>query len=792
MTSNNLKASLFIGTSLSMLAGCSGEEEVNDAVEKPNIVYIVIDDMGYGDLGVYGSSINTPNIDELAKNGLQYINYFTSPLSSPSRASLLTGSEANKIGMGVVSDVDLGERVPNIHGRIYPEYAPVTHTLKENGYTTIATGKWHLGPYEEFRPNGDKYHWPSGKGFDENYSFIASQVNQFEPGGIIEGNEYVIPDTSKEDYHLTKDIFNKTLEYIDEVDKNEPFFAYIGLGAMHGPFNVAKEYIDAYKGKFDHGWDTEREMILARQIELGIMPEGTKVPPRDKSVAAWNELSEKEKAVAARHMETYAGFLEYTDKEIGKFIAELKERDEYDNTIFIFVSDNGANYNGGPTGSLMAHANENLFVHDTDTQYSLMENFGNKLYGTQYNIGWAMTSNTPFRYYKTKAHYGGVKTAFIASWVNGIKNPGRLVDEMVAVFDISPTILDVINAKHLETVNGIKQEPMQGISFKESFESDKPMVNSRKKIALMMLLDRMYADGSGYMIVTNPYSQEWELYNIKNDPTQVNNLAKNMPDILQKMVNEYNTKERREFNNSENLFMDIVQGVDKKIIVERYGQVAIDVFNTIENGVAPTEEASEYIKILKFLSFVPDDIGYAGVGTIWYRSPESPLSKKEYVYTKEEGHFFSLVVPNIAVVSHNVYTEIEVPENPSGVIFANGGIDGGYVLYIKDKKLVYEYNYLGEKQKVVSTKDITKGKHHIEIEYNKKTMSSGDINLLVDGEIVGSKESLKTLSTMLSYDYFSMGSDVGSKVSSDYTDDFEFNGKVSRVKMNLKDDLLAF
>ena len=227
--SNNLKKGFCIGSSVLIAASavsCSTENK--NQSEKPNIVYIVLDDMGFGDLGCYGSSISTPNIDALAQNGIRYVNYFTSPLSSPSRASLLTGCEANKVGMGAVSQVDFGDLAPNMAGRIKPEHAPITHTLKANGYNTYAIGKWHLGPYDEFTPDGDKYHWPSGKGFDKNYNFIAGQANQFQPGGIIEGDEFIVPDTSDPNYHLSKDIVDRTLKYIDE-SKNEPFFAYVAL-----------------------------------------------------------------------------------------------------------------------------------------------------------------------------------------------------------------------------------------------------------------------------------------------------------------------------------------------------------------------------------------------------------------------------------------------------------------------------------------------------------------------------------------------------------------------------------
>lgn len=783
----NSKNILCVGTTLSLVTGCALMKE-----EKPNIVYIVLDDLGYADIGSYGSSIKTPNLNTLAANGLQYVNYFTSPLSSPSRASLLTGSEANKIGMGSVSDFDLGSLVPNINGRIHPEYAPISHTLKSKGYRTLTTGKWHLGPYEEFTPDGDKYHWPSGKGFDNNYTFVGALANQFQPGGMIEGDKYIVPDTSDPDYHLTRDIFDKALGYIDNGDKSKPFFAYIGLGAMHGPFNVKKSYIDKYKGKFDQGWDVEREKILARQIELGIMPEGTKLAPRDESVPDWDTLTEKERAVSARHMETYAGYLDHTDEEIGRFINELKQRRQYDNTIFIVVSDNGANNNGGRIGSMMSHASDNLTNHDVDTQYALRDQFGSTLYGTQYNTGWGMSSNTPFKYFKMYAHYGGVKTAFIASWKNGIKDPGRLVHDMVAVFDITPTILDVIDVKPLLTVNGVKQEPMQGISFKESFESDQVMKNSRKTIALMVLKDRTYADGSGYIIVTHPKTLEWELYNIKDDPSQINNLAKQMPDKLDEMVTEYSTEVRKDFNNSENIIMDIIQKVDEQTMIARYGRIAEDLINTVENDITPTPEIAEYVRLLQFLTYKPNVPVYDSIGAIWYKSPESPLSKKEATYFKDDGIFLSVSVLNTGPVSHTITTEIEVPEDPQGVIYANGGLDGGYALYIKNKKLIYTYNFLGEQQKLISENEIEPGKYMVAVEYDKRSISSGNAILKVNGNIVASRKNMKTLPVVLSFDYWGIGSDVGSKVGDDYKNDYPFNGKVEFVRFNIGDDLLKF
>ena len=489
-------------------------------------------------------------------------------------------------------------------------------------------------------------------------------------------------------------------------------------------------------------------------------------------------------------METYAGFLEYIDEEIERLISEMKKRGVYDNTIFIIVSDNGTNYNGGRTGSLMAHANENLYVHDIDTQYALMDEFGSAVYGTEYNMGWANVSNTPLRYFKTKAHYGGVKTFCIASWENGIAEKGRISKEMIAVFDISPTMLDILGFEPLTEVNGVKQEKMQGISFKESFESSAPMTNPRKEIALMMMLDRTYADGSGYIIVTNPKTQEWELYDINNDPTQMKNLAPSMPDKVKEMASKYEESVKRDFNGAQNLLIDFAHRVDSKILIERYGQLAKDVLASMQTGKAVSKEAEEYLRLYKFFSYVPEGIGYAGVGSVWYRPPSSKLRATNYTYKKEDGYFFSLSAAHTGSVSHKINVDIEVPNDAKGVIYANGGLDGGYVLYVNDDgNLVYEYNHLGERQKVISPTKLESGKHNIVMSYSKDKVDRGNMEMIIDGNIAASSD-INTLPIMISYDYFSIGEDVGSKVSLDYKDNYAFNGNVEEVHINLGDDLL--
>lgn len=804
----NFNRGLALGTSLSIVAGLTGcgesnvvtvssevettketaalvDKDMEKKKEKPNILYLVVDDMGFGDLGCYGSSIDTPSIDALAKAGIQYTNYNTCPMSSPARASMLTGYDSNFAGMGATSEIVMGDIVENIQGDIRPECAPITHSLKENGYETLTVGKWHISACEHFMPGEDHAKWPSGMGFDKNFNFVISQANQFQPGGMIEGDETAVIDFSDPEFHLTNFLVDKTLEYIDEVPEEKPFFAYVGLGAMHGPFNVPQEYIDKYKGKFDEGWDVEREKIFERQKELGIFSQDAQLPPRSEKVPAWDSLSETEKAVARKHMEVYAGFLTHTDEQIGRLVDELKKRDEFDNTIFVVVSDNGANSNGGTYGGF-AHDVENLFARPVEEQYELMDQFGSAQWGTQYNSGWAMVSNTPFREFKKNAYMGGTRTACVITWPDGIKEPGRMNNDMIAVYDIPVTMLELSGTAHLEKVNGVQQEPLHGQSFAETFFSSQERKNPRTHYAAMLFTDMSYTDGE-YTIVTNPYTGKWELYTTE-DETQFSNLADQMPNKVDELVEEFETVKKEQMN-AQNIVMDIAIGTPKEIVKERYGKIAEEVYVYMENGTWPqSEDAQETVKIINAVTLKLGNAGYAGIGSAWYRPPYNEQSLSEYIYHIEDGPFHAICGPLTGNRSFSVKTDIELTADSEGVIFANGGIDGGYVIYVKDGKLVAEYNYLGERQKLVAADALYEGRSNLEMIYEKETYNTGTLILKVNGEETA-REKINSLPVYYSYDYISIGEDVGSKVSLEYDDNFKFTGKVSDVKIMTGDDL---
>ncbi len=788
-----------LGTTLALstsATACAANKNANvegkvttasDDNKNPNIVYIVLDDMGFSDLSSFGSTIETPNMDKLIENGIQYTNFFTTPLSSPSRAALLTGCEPNTVGMGATADIDFGELVPNINGRVTEEHPMISEILQDNGYNTFQVGKWHLGPYDEFIPDGDKKYWPSGRGFDKNYGFIASQTSMFEPGSMISGDEYIDVDFNKEGYHLTNDLVDTTLSYVSEAIKEDPSksnFVYFAPGAMHSPLQAPQEYIDMYKGKYNEGWDVEREKRFEKQKELGIFDENAELPERNPNVPAWDDLTEDEKKVASKHMEVYAGYLKHTDDQIGRLIDGFKEMGIYDDTIFVLMADNGSNPHGGVYGNPNGHAVENTYYRTLDEQLEIMDEFGGKQYGSGYNTGWAMASNTPYRMYKYNAFYGGVKTPLIISWENGIKEQNRISEQLVDVTDITPTMLDILDIEFPEENDGVKTEPMQGMSFYETFESSKPVENGRDEIYVHMATDRAISIGDGFIAVTNPNTGEWELFDMEKDPTQAHNIAAEHPEKVEELKKLHSEIQKE--HNAQNFVMDMLLSTDMATMKERYGEeLTSNVMNCLTKGAEPaTEEVAKIVQALKVCQIDNNR------GSILYIPESSKLYGKEFTYTKDMGYFSSLAGARTNAVSHEIKIAVsDYKQGDEGVLFSNGGgYDGGYSFYIKDGKLNYVYNFTGERQKLTSNVNVPQGSFEVGFKYEKENLFEGKATLMIDGKEVA-KSKIRTLPMFTSYDYMCVGKDVGSKVSTDYNDNFEFTGEVGEVKVIIGDDI---
>ena len=512
--------------------------------DAPNILYILMDDTGFADVGCYGSLIETPNIDKLAEDGLRYQNFHVNPMCSPTRASLLSGCNHHAVGMGYLANFNLG--FPGYRGCVDKRYGLISETLVENGYNTFMVGKWHLINDDYSTPAGPFDEWPLGRGFNKFYGFLSACTNQFYPQ-LINGNEFVDPPKSgAEGYHLSEDLTNKAITYIGDSKSNapeKPFFCYVAYGAQHSPLQVPTEYIERYKGKFDGGWDAYRKTVFERQKELGIIPENAVLTDNDRFVEDWNSFSDSEKRVLSKYMEVYAGFMTHTtDDQIGKLINYLKKIGEYDNTLIVFLTDNGASAEGSPCGT-----DNTLHHYYTEDFAPLISEKDSSRLGTEdasahYPISWAHASGTPLRMYKTWSHNGGVKVPMIVSYPKAIKERGGIRSQYHHVVDINKTVLDICGISEPDVIKGVPQEAKHGVSMTYTFtQPDEP---THRHVQYYEMLGNRGIWADGWKAVTdhvqNPtfdFSKDvWELYNTDNDFCESENLADKYPEKLKELI----------------------------------------------------------------------------------------------------------------------------------------------------------------------------------------------------------------------------------------------------------------
>lgn len=511
-------------------------QPVRPPAGSPNVVYIVLDDTGFGDLGCYGSSVSTPNIDSLAKGGLQFNNSQSKAVCSPTRASLLTGRNAHSVGMKELPGGDQG--YPHTRGRVPASAANIAQILGRHGYSTFAAGKWHLVPREDMTPAGNRTHWPLQKGFDRFHGFLSGWTDQYRPDLVVDN--HAVPAPERTNYHFSEDIVDQAIAMLSgklEADTENPFFLYLAFGATHAPIQVPKRYIKRYEGAFDDGWDAERERRYHRQLELGIIPSGAKLPPRNPGDPAWGDLSETERRVYARFMEAYAGFTEHTDEQIGRLISFLRENSQFDNTLIVLISDNGGAPEAGVKGNFARSYGDPTTVEE---MHERLDELGGP--GTQplYPRPWAMVSSAPFKYYKLWPFNGGVRTPMIVSWPDRIRRPG-LREQFVDVIDITPTVLDYLGIEAPEAFDGVCQMPMHGESMRAAFED--PGAPAPRDTQFFELWGSRGIYHRGWKAVAfhtpeNDFgSDHWELYNVEADFTETADLADQHPEKLEELQN---------------------------------------------------------------------------------------------------------------------------------------------------------------------------------------------------------------------------------------------------------------
>ena len=507
--------------------------------ETPNVVVVLLDDTGYAQLGCYGSSIDTKNIDALATHGLQFTNFLVTPLCSPTRAALLTGRSQHAVGMRSVSNFRTG--FPHMLGHITNEAATMAEIFQAEGYATFCAGKWHLAPMENCSAAGPFDQWPLGRGFDRFYGFLEGETDQFHPD-LVRDNHSVEPPAKPEDgYHLSEDIVNNLLEMIADskgVRPDRPFFAYLPFGATHAPHQAPTDYLVKYRGVFDEGWDVFRERWHNRQLELGVIPSGTQLAPRNPGVEKWDELPENQKRLAARLQEAFAAFLDHTDDQIGRLVNGLSDAGQLDNTIFILLSDNGASQEGGPFGVMHEMKFFNGILDTPEEAIKNIDDIGGPHSHTNYPWGWAQAGNTPFKWYKQNTHEGGVHVPMIIHWPKGIeeKNQGSLRKQFANVSDIAPTLFEILNIQAPETYKGIPQIPITGHSFAHLLADPNGISNntvqyfenmgSRALIAGEWKAVCRHQHGADYD------TERWELYKLTDDWSECNDLAEVEPKKL--------------------------------------------------------------------------------------------------------------------------------------------------------------------------------------------------------------------------------------------------------------------
>ncbi len=500
----------------------------------PNVIYIVLDDTGFADLGCYGSEIATPNINALAAGGLLYNNFHCKAICSPTRASLLTGRNSHAIGMKELAGPDQG--YPHSRGRVSPAAATVAQILRSNGYATMGVGKYHLVPGADMKPSGDRRHWPLQKGFDRWYGFLSGWTDQYHPDLIEDNHE--LPKPNREGYHFSVDIVDKALSMTGAhvaADAAKPFFLYVAFGATHSPIQVPKRYIDKYVATYEKGWDKLREERFARQKELGIIPADAKLPPRNPGDPAWTDLTEQQRTVFTRFMAAYAGFLEHTDEQIGRLIAFLKEKKLFDNTAIFLISDNGGAPEAGNHGGFQRPYGDRTTIEE---MHRRLDELGSDKTQPMYPRPWAMVSSAPFKYYKLWPYAGGVQTPCLVSWPAGIKGKG-IRRQFVDVIDITPTVYDITGIQPPASFEGVCQMPLQGRSIRTTF--DNPQAPDPRDTQYYELWGSRGIWHKGWKAVgihqpgTSFDLDRWELYQVEKDFTESTDVAARHPAKLEEM-----------------------------------------------------------------------------------------------------------------------------------------------------------------------------------------------------------------------------------------------------------------
>lgn len=734
----------------------------------PNVLFVVWDDIGFGTWDLYGGLVEMPAMRRIADRGVRFSQFHTTALCSPTRAALLTGRYPQSSGMGTIGE--MADGFPGLSCLIPRESGMLPEVLRDRGYNTFALGKWHLSPAVEMGMGASKRSWPLSRGFDRFYGFLGGLTDQWYPDLTYDNHPVEPPARPEDGYHLSADLADKALEFLRDslsAAPAKPWFAYVAPGAGHAPHHAPREWSDRYAGRFSMGYERYREVVLENQKRLGLVPEGTVLPPlnpyRDAAgadgqpwnqsdlVRPWDALSDDEHRLLERQAEVFAGFLSYTDHQLGRIIDFLEQTDQLDNTVIVVISDNGASAEGGPAGSVNENRWYNGIPEDLELNLSLLADLGLENTHPHYANGWAMAFDTPFKMYKTYASVeGGVADPMLISWPERIPARAEPCHEYVHVTDIVPTILEAIGIEAPSTVGGVAQSEIEGVSFFRALLDEGAPVQKPARFYSMLGTRGVWSDGWHASAVHAPTpsgwgrfdEDRWELYHLAEDRNQLRDVAAEHPEKLERLKQLWDELARR------------------------------------YNGYPIDDRSSEEILAVER----PNMTGLSDTLVLYPGC--APVS--------EHGGGVELPHRSFAITAHLDVADVHVA---AGVIYSLGARFGGHSLFIRDGRFRYVYNWLGElEQELVSAVPLTAGRQLIDVRYEIDEVVDGSphgtATLRIDGTVTA-RERIRTQPGYFSLagEGATVGREVGQPVSATYSPPFRLTGaSIDHVVVRLLGD----
>ncbi|MSU66354.1 MAG: arylsulfatase [Opitutus sp.] len=701
----------------------------------PNVIFVVLDDVGFAQLGCYGAPIATPNIDRLAAQGLRYTNFHTCSVCSPTRAALLTGRNPHTVGVGTIAEFANG--LPNSRGGIRRDAGTLAEMLRARGYSTTALGKWHLTPMEEMHVTADDTYWPTGRGFEYFYGYMGGDTNQWTPE-LYQDRKRIVPPEKFPDgrpYHLDADLTDHAIEFVAQQRASapeRPFFLYLAYCAGHAPHHVPREFIDRYRGKFDAGWDAARDTTLERQKQLGVVREDVALPPPNPGIRQWSALTADERRVYARYYEVFAGYMEHTDSHLGRLLDYLDRAGVSDNTLVVLLSDNGASPEGGPDGIW----NEvQTFSAERPSTLALglkhFDGLGGPLTYPTYPTGWTQAGGTPWRMTKGTVFEGGTHVPLIMRWPARIKTAGALRPQFSFVNDLAPTVLEASGINAPASLGTVAQIPLDGTSLAYTWQADGGRVPTQKRTQYFEIYGHRALWADGWKIVAphtsgTPWEKDrWQLYHLDTDPAETRDLAAAQPEKLAALTAAW----------------------------EPEAQHA---------GVYPLDDRTRMRDVMR------SPANLARTSATYY-PPVSGLPKATALEYRQRSFSITAEVTRANAAG-------------DGVLLAQGGRFAGFALYVLGNRLVFHYNWGGlERTTVTSDEALPAGAHALRVDFTRAPDETADVTLSLDGRAVGRGHVPHAITGNISHEPLDLGRDNYTPVSEDYAPPFAFRGEIRKV-----------